>query len=31
MERVNSRNGEHTIDAAEALGVGTQDYELIEL
>ncbi len=29
MERVTSRNGEHTIDAAEALGVGTQDYELI--
>ena len=31
MARVTSRMGEHTIDAAEALGVGTTDYELIEL
>lgn len=29
LERVNSRNGIHTIDAAEELGIGTQDYELI--
>ncbi len=29
MERVTSRNGEHTIEAAEELGVGSQDYELI--
>lgn len=29
MERVNSRHGTHTIDAAEALGIGTQDYELV--
>ena len=31
LERVASRNGEHTIDAAEALGLGTQSYEVIEL
>ena len=31
LERVSSRNGEHTIFAAEKLGVGTQKYELIEL
>lgn len=31
MERVTTRNGEHTIEAAEALGVGTTEYELIEL
>ncbi len=31
MERVNSRNGIHTIEAAEKLGFGTRDYELIEL
>ena len=31
MQRVTSRNGEHTIDAAEALGIGTTDYELIEI
>lgn len=31
MERVSSRNGEHTIDAAEALGLGTQRYELIRI
>jgi len=31
MERVTSRNGEHTIDAAESLGIGSQDYELIEV
>ena len=30
MERVNSRNGIHTIEAAAALGYGTRDYELIE-
>ena len=29
LERINSRNGTLTVDAAEALGVGTQDYELI--
>ena len=31
LERVNSRNGAHTIDAAAALGVGSKEYELIEL
>ena len=31
MERVNSRNGIHTIEAAEDLGIGTREYELIEL
>ncbi len=31
MERVNSRNGIHTIEAAEDLGVGSREYELIEL
>ena len=31
MERVNSRNGLHTIERAEELGVGSRDYELIEV
>ena len=31
MERVTSRDGEHTIDTAAELGVGSTDYELIEL
>lgn len=31
LERIESRNGAHTIEAAEALGVGTQDYELITI
>ncbi len=31
MERVNSRNGIHTIEAAAELGTGTREYELIEL
>lgn len=31
MERVNSRNGTHTIEAAADLGIGTREYELIEL
>lgn len=30
MERVNSRNGIHTIEAAAELGYGSRDYELIE-
>ena len=30
MERVNSRNGIHTIEAAAALGAGSREYELIE-
>ena len=31
MERVNSRNGIHTIEAAAALGFGLREYELMEL
>ena len=31
MERVNSRNGIHTIEAAADLGIGTREYKLIEL
>lgn len=31
MERVNSRNGIHTIEAAVELGIGSRNYELIEL
>lgn len=31
LERVNSRNGTHTIDYAYKLGVGNIEYELIEL
>jgi len=31
VERVESRNGRHTIEAAASLGFGTRDYELIEI
>ena len=31
MERVNSRNGIHTIEAAAGLGFGSREYELIQL
>ena len=31
MERVNSRNGIHTIEAGADLGMGSREYELIEL
>lgn len=31
IERIESRNGIHTIDAAAELGFGTTDYELIEV
>ncbi len=31
LERVTSRNGEHTLDVAASLGVGSLEYELIEL
>ena len=31
IERVESRNGLHTIEAAWALGVGSTEYELIEI
>ncbi len=30
IERIESRNGAHTVDAAAALGFGSKDYELIE-
>ena len=30
-ERVESRNGVHTIEAAAALGIGSREYELIEI
>ena len=29
LERIESRNGVHTIEAAQALGIGSQEYELI--
>ncbi len=31
LERIESRNGVHTIEAAQKLGVGTREYELITL
>lgn len=31
IERIESRNGVHTIEAAEALGYGSRNYELIEI
>lgn len=31
MERVNSRNGIHTIEAAAALGFGSREYRLVEV
>ena len=31
LERINSKHGTHTIDAAEELGIGSKDYELIEV
>lgn len=31
LERINSRQGTHTIDAAADLGMGTKEYELIEI
>lgn len=31
VERIESRNGTHTIDMAEKLGFGTKEYELIEV
>ena len=31
LERVRTRNGEHTIDVAEELGVGSKEYDLIEI
>ena len=31
LERIESRNGVHTIEAAAALGVGSREYELVEM
>ena len=31
IERIESRNGILTVTASEALGIGTTDYELIEI
>ncbi len=31
LERINSRHGTHTIDAAYDLGIGNKEYELIEI
>ena len=31
LQRVESRNGVHTIEAAEDLGIGSREYELIEI
>lgn len=31
IERIESRNGIHTIEAAEILGFGSRDYELINI
>jgi uncharacterized Fe-S center protein len=31
VERIESRNGVHTIEAAAELGIGTREYELIEV
>lgn len=31
IERIESRNGVHTIEAAEGLGVGTREYEIITI
>lgn len=31
LERIESRNGVHTIEAAAAIGVGLREYELVEL
>ena len=31
LERIESRNGVHTVEAAEKIGVGTREYELLEV
>lgn len=31
LERIDSRNGTHTINIADKLGLGSKDYELIKL
>ena len=31
LERIESRNGAHAVDAAAELGFGSKDYELVKL
>ena len=31
IERIESRNGRHTVEYAEKIGLGTRDYELVEI
>ena len=31
IERIDSRHGMHTLDYAEQIGLGSQQYELVEL
>lgn len=31
LERIESRNGVHTVEAAEKLGIGGREYELVEM
>ena len=31
IERIESRNGLHTIECAERLGIGSREYELVEI
>jgi hypothetical protein len=31
VERIESRNGAHTVEAAAALGIGSRDYRLVEV
>lgn len=31
LERIESRNGVHTVEAAAALGVGSREYTLVEV
>ena len=31
IERIKSRNGQHTVDHAERIGMGSKKYELVEL
>ena len=31
LERIESRNGVHTVEAATGIGVGSREYELVEI
>jgi len=31
VERIESRNGLHTLDAAEAIGLGSRNYKLVNI